>query len=134
MGTTHAAAAVAVAFAVLLLLTVGAYVAFTHYRGQIDPEGARQICLARLRELGYALQQYAETNRGMLPKELTDLYPGYINDRAVFRCPFVIGADTATDYGYDGRATDKTTFTVMAAYDLEGNHSGTDMPLNALLM
>jgi len=121
-------------FVLLLASAAGVYIGFTQYRGQIDPEGAREICLNRLRELGLALERYAASNRGVLPKELTDLYPGYISDLETFKCPFVIGSVAPTDYGYDGRATDETPFTVVAVYDLEGNHSGTEVPLNALLV
>ena len=44
------------------------------------------ICTQHLQEIGQALAAY-ERDQGELPHHLSDLYPEYLGDPAVFHCP-----------------------------------------------
>ena len=49
-------------------------------------EDAVAACTQHLQTIGRALAAYQHDN-GELPRHLSDLYPKYVADRAVFHCP-----------------------------------------------
>jgi D-alanyl-D-alanine carboxypeptidase len=53
---------------------------------------ALAICTEQLREIGRALDEY-QRHHGELPPHLSDLYPQYVDDLALFHCP----ADSSPD-------------------------------------
>jgi peroxiredoxin len=75
-------------------------------------------CTRQMEQLGQALQKY-ERERGHWPDQLSDLYPKYVSDRALFHCP----ADpTAGSPGRDYAHKDPI-MPVSYSYDLNTDES-----------
>jgi hypothetical protein len=64
------------------------------------PESA-EVCAFHLRQIGKALAAYRH-DHGQLPAHLSDLYPRYVTNKAVFHCPADPTPGTAGFYGVDG--------------------------------
>ena len=99
-----------------------------------SPEAVRQECVNRLSSLGRALEQYARENAGELPRELADLYPGYINDLRLCERPVPRGSVSPNRYRYDNRAGADTNFTALVVYDPPGSHEAIALGSHAALM
>jgi len=99
-----------------------------------SPEAIRQTCLSRVESLGRALEQYARDNKGELPVELTDLYPGYIPNLSICECPRSRRSRVTEKYQYDNRPTADTNFTSIVVYDPPGTHEAIGMGGHAALM
>lgn len=44
-------------------------------------------CVTQLRQIGMAVQMYRAESDDLLPVRLSDLYPVYVTNAAIFRCP-----------------------------------------------
>ena len=99
-----------------------------------SPEAVHRECLSRLETLGRALEKYARENGGKLPAELTDLYPGYIDDVRECESPRSRRSSSPAPYRYDNRATVGTDFRTLLVYDAPGSHESIAMGSHAALM
>lgn len=69
-------------------------------------QGRRHMCANNLRKTIIALHTYALDNKGVFPRDLSDLYPEYIEDLKVFICSSDVDA---SDIARDGSDIDVTT-------------------------
>jgi len=91
-------------------------------------ESSRRICCASyLKQIYYALQQYAKDNQSNFPPELETLVKSeYLTDPGVYRCPSDWKDNGFTNYLYSGaghKLTEKPPFVLLE--DLPDNHPGT---------
>lgn len=81
-------------------------------------------CVSNLKQIGLALQEYADNHNGFYPPDLQTLETdGILSDRNIFRCIVHRPDYTAfSDYCYfgDGRKADDAQFVIVQ--DMAGNH------------
>jgi prepilin-type processing-associated H-X9-DG protein len=107
---------------------------FTLVVPAIKEESSKTACLANLKMIGMACQMYAAEHDGRYPERLSELYPHYLPDLAVFVCPST-GAkiaspdeiDAKTSYEYRGaglnlRTVREPSYQAILACDKPGNH------------
>lgn len=51
------------------------------------PDRATTICMQHIQAIAQALKAYRRAHHGALPAHLSDLYPGYLKDKALLHCP-----------------------------------------------
>ena len=86
---------------------------------------ARRInCANNLRQISLGLHGYAAEHNDMLPAQLNDLYPNYINNDKAFDCPAsrTIGTKERPDYKYKAGLAEASGPKEIVAEDLDGNH------------
>jgi len=89
-------------FWLVFLLAVAAAVAFV-FRGTIlgTHSGGRQMgCISRMKVVTHGLKAYSTQRGGALPPSLDALFPTYLQDRTVLRCPFDRRPLPAVSYEY----------------------------------
>jgi prepilin-type N-terminal cleavage/methylation domain-containing protein len=67
------------------------------------------VCISQLRQIGAAIRMY-QSDYEELPHELKDIYPAYLTDKRVFRCPE--WENVAAAEGQDSVAKIKTMLTM----------------------
>jgi prepilin-type processing-associated H-X9-DG protein len=107
--------------------------------GRARESARRTQCASNLKQIGLALNMYANDNSENFPgytdntttsvaelNSLGKLFDAYITDRKVFRCP----SDSAvSEESVLGLTTDNTTFTVdRCSYGYDDNHKASDDP------
>ena len=99
-----------------------------------SPEAVHRECLSRLDTLARALEKYARDNDGKLPAELTDLYPGYIENVRICESPRSRRSSSPEPYCYENRAAEGSGFAVLVVHDPPGSHEAVAMGSHAALM
>ncbi len=68
-----------------IVLTV--IILVSHPESRAWEKARKAACASNLKEIGRACRTYADENGGLLPDDLSRLYPEYINTLMAFRCP-----------------------------------------------
>ena len=81
-------------------------------------------CSNNIRLISLALYTYAADHDEAFPPDLKSLYPVYIKEEKVFRCPAAGSTETAggCDYEYAAGLTIRSSPTEVIVYDRPGNH------------
>ena len=88
-------------------------------------ERSRKIeCEKNLRNIRLAIAVYASEHGEEFPKELKELYPGYVKDQVVFDCPAsnTIGVIDRPDYIYTAGLKALSPAKSVVVEDIDGNH------------
>jgi prepilin-type N-terminal cleavage/methylation domain-containing protein len=96
--------------------------------GRAREQAIKTACANNLKQLGFALEMYADDNNGDYPPlhysadgSLRDcLYPSYIDDRNVFLCPKPANAIPFGNYSYNYEVDKNSPSTALHVYCL--NH------------
>ena len=81
-------------------------------------------CSNNIRLISLALHMYAAGHNEEFAPDLKSLYPDYIKEEKVFRCPTTGTNGTAErcDYEYVSGLTEASPSTEVIVYDRDGNH------------
>jgi type II secretory pathway pseudopilin PulG len=117
------------AFTLLELAVVAAIfflmvAALTPFVRMARARSLKMQCAQNLRQISLALHAYAADHGDAFPARIGDLYPGYVDDRAVFDCPATknIGTEKAPEYLYVPGLRESSDPKEAMASDLDGNH------------
>ena len=107
--------------AAIFMIVITLLTPFVH----MAKERSRRIgCENNLRSIRLALGVYASEHGNKFPKELKELYPNYIKDKAVFDCPAssTIGGIDLPDYIYTAGLKALSPAKSVVIEDIDGNH------------
>jgi type II secretory pathway pseudopilin PulG len=107
--------------AAIFMIVVMLLTPFVH----MAKDRSRRIdCEKNLRNIRLALGSYASEHGGEFPKELKELYPNYIMDKATFDCPAssTVGEIDRPDYIYTAGLKALSPSKGVVVEDIDGNH------------
>jgi len=93
---------------------------------RLREKARRSKCQNNLKQIFYAISSYRDDHTEQYPKSLDELYDGYIDDLAVFKCPTsakpIPATPSAGDYVYRTGLSPASKSTEALVEDAAGNH------------
>ena len=93
---------------------------------RLREKARRSKCQNNLKQIFYAISAYRDDHNEQYPKSMDELYDGYIDDLAVFKCPTsakpIPAAPSGGDYVYRTGLSPGSKSTEALVEDAAGNH------------